>query len=65
MARDLSEWRTERVGAWIGAGGDDHLSPLRAFVQATLAVEGGGGHHSLQDQLTLPPTLSHPPMTSL
>ncbi len=62
MARDLSRRRgTERGGAWIGAGGDDHLSPLRASSQATLAVEG--------TPLTAKPAhlarLSHPKMTSL
>lgn len=40
MARDLNKWRTEGVATWIGAGGDDHLSPLHASVQTTLAVEG-------------------------
>lgn len=47
IAGDLSSEGAERVGAWIGAGGDDHLSPLRASAQATLAVKGGRGGTAL------------------
>ena len=62
ICQDLSRrTRTERVGAWIDAGGDDHLSPLRASVQATLAVEGDTTHRKTSS----PCSDSHPKMTSL